>query len=163
MNKHEQLEKLEKLEKELEKLKYLHKSLWESYGSELSSGDMENKEKELEYKIRKIKNEIVKDYFIERGAYPDFEITNSPMFEIKYKQKSKLLQVGTLIIPDVNYFIFNILNDLNKKIYIYNNGDIWLFEDNMISIRYATIDCDDRIIKYRKNKIYNILNNLNNE
>ena len=89
MNKHEQLEKLEKLEKELEKLKYLHKSLWESYGSELSSGDMENKEKELEYKIRKIKNEIVKDYFIERGAYPDFEITNSPMFEIKYKKKSK--------------------------------------------------------------------------
>lgn len=153
MNKHEQLEKLKK---ELKKLKDLHKSMWESYGSELSSGDMENKEKELEYKIREIKNEIVKDFFIERGAYPDFEITNSPMFEIKYKQKSKLLQVVTLIIPNVNYFIFNILNDLNKKIYIYNNGDIWLFEDNMISIRFATLECDDRLMKYRKNKINKI-------
>jgi len=152
MNKHEQLEKLEK---ELKKLKDLHKSMWESYGSELSSGDMENKEKELEYKIREIKNEIVKDFFIERGAYPDFEIINSPMFIIKDKGITKTLMLQTLGI-NVSYFIDEYLNNLNIKTFIYNNGDIDSFNDNMFSIRFATLECDDRLMKYRKNKINKI-------
>jgi len=47
--------KIRKLEKKLEKMKSLHKSMWETYGSELCAGEMHNKEKDLEDKILKLK------------------------------------------------------------------------------------------------------------
>jgi len=145
-------EKLKKLEDELIKLRELHKSLWDSNGSELCSGEMEIKEKKLEEKIIKIKNEIVKEFFINNGAYPDFEIVNSPMFEIEQNGKTKTLMVSTMN-TDIHDFINKDLNNLNKKSYIYNNGDIDIFNKNIRSIRFTQLGCDDRLMKYRKNKI----------
>jgi hypothetical protein len=47
-----------KLEKELNYLREYHKSIWDTYGSELSAGDMMAREKELEKQIAALKKEI---------------------------------------------------------------------------------------------------------
>ena len=145
-------QKLKKLEDELIKLRNLNKSSWDSYGSELCSGEMEKNENKLEEKIKQLKNEIVKEFFISNGAYPDFEIINSPMFEIEQNGKTRTLMVGTMN-TNIHDFINKDLNNLNRKSYIYNNGDIDIFNKNMKSIRFTQLDCDDRLMKYRKNKI----------
>ena len=49
---------LEQLEKELADLKETHRSLWDSYGSELCAGDMISQEERLEKKIAQLKKEI---------------------------------------------------------------------------------------------------------
>jgi hypothetical protein len=49
--------KLQILEKALEDMKRHHHSAWMTYGSELCAGDMSSKEKDLEKKIRKLKEE----------------------------------------------------------------------------------------------------------
>ena len=46
---------IEELEKELEDLKASHRSMWDTYGSELCAGDMIRQEEELEKKILKLK------------------------------------------------------------------------------------------------------------
>jgi len=45
------------LEKELQEMREYHSDIWNTYGSELCSGDMERKEKQLEDKIEKLKND----------------------------------------------------------------------------------------------------------
>jgi len=47
-------EKIEELKKELQKLKTMHKEMWDNYGSELCAGDMHRKEKDLEDRIDKL-------------------------------------------------------------------------------------------------------------
>ena len=49
--------KLEILEKALEDMKASHRSMWETYGSELCAGSMIRDEEELEKKIEKLKQE----------------------------------------------------------------------------------------------------------
>ena len=49
--------RLEILESALEDMKRENMSQWETYGSELSAGDMSGKEEELERKIKKLKEE----------------------------------------------------------------------------------------------------------
>lgn len=46
--------KLEKLEKKLQKLKETNRSLWNTYGSELCTGEMIAEEKALEKKIKEL-------------------------------------------------------------------------------------------------------------
>jgi len=46
---------IEELEKELEELKATHRSLWDTYGSELCAGDMIRQEEKLEKEILKLK------------------------------------------------------------------------------------------------------------
>ena len=56
---------IEELEKELKDLRKYHRSISETYGSELCAGDMIRQEEELEKKIRKLKVEkltILKGY-----------------------------------------------------------------------------------------------------
>ena len=50
--------KLEILEKTLEDLKSSHRSLWDTYGSELCAGDMIGQEQALEDEIRILKEEL---------------------------------------------------------------------------------------------------------
>jgi len=53
----DKIEKIKKLEKELEDLKSFHQSAWDTYGSELCAGDMIRQEEKLEKKIEKLKKE----------------------------------------------------------------------------------------------------------
>ena len=46
---------IEELEKELEEMKASHRSLWDTYGSELCAGDMIRQEEKLEKEILKLK------------------------------------------------------------------------------------------------------------
>jgi len=46
---------IEELEKELEELKASHRSIWDTYGSELCAGDMIRQEEKLEKEILKLK------------------------------------------------------------------------------------------------------------
>lgn len=46
---------IEQLEQELKEMKDSHRSLWDTYGSELCAGDMIRQEEELEKKILKLK------------------------------------------------------------------------------------------------------------
>lgn len=46
---------IKELEEELEMMKNHHKSMWQTYGSKLSTGNMIDEEKELELKILKLK------------------------------------------------------------------------------------------------------------
>ena len=55
---------IEELEQELKKMKQIHMSLWETYGSELCSADMIRQEEKLEEKIKKLKG-IDKPEFVE--------------------------------------------------------------------------------------------------
>jgi hypothetical protein len=55
MNKKINQKSLIKLEQELKEMKDYHKSLWETYGSELCSNDMLAKEQALEKQINKLK------------------------------------------------------------------------------------------------------------
>jgi hypothetical protein len=76
-------ENIQKLEKKLEEMKSLHKSLWEIHGSELCAGDMLRKEKELEDKISKLKitNKWEKLGLLE--GLNGFDQTISKLFESK--------------------------------------------------------------------------------
>ncbi len=53
--------RLEVLESALEKLKQTHRSLWDTYGSELCAGDMIGEERALQEKIDKLKEELEND------------------------------------------------------------------------------------------------------
>ena len=53
--------RLEVLELALEKLKESHRSLWDTYGSELCAGDMIGEEQALQEKINKLKEELEND------------------------------------------------------------------------------------------------------
>jgi hypothetical protein len=58
---------IEELEKELTELKRYHRSISESYGSELCAGDMIRQEEELENKILRLKErEALKQRTIEK-------------------------------------------------------------------------------------------------
>lgn len=57
--------RLEILEKALEDMKRSHRALWDTYGSELSAGELISNEKELEEKIIKLKKEIGESTFVE--------------------------------------------------------------------------------------------------
>ncbi len=46
---------IEELEKELEKMKASHRSMWDTYGSELCAGEMIRNEEKLEKKIQELK------------------------------------------------------------------------------------------------------------
>lgn len=46
---------IEELEKELKELKESHRSMWDTYGSELCAGDMIQQEEKLEKEILKLK------------------------------------------------------------------------------------------------------------
>ncbi len=48
---------LSELEKDLEDLKRMNKSAWETYGSELCAGDMIRQENKLEEQIKTLKEE----------------------------------------------------------------------------------------------------------
>lgn len=48
------MNKLEELKKELEELKESHRSLWDTYGSELCAGDMIGQERYLEKQIKEL-------------------------------------------------------------------------------------------------------------
>ena len=52
---------IEELEQELVELKEQHKSMWDTYGSELCAGDMIRKEEELENEIKITKLNIIRD------------------------------------------------------------------------------------------------------
>lgn len=52
---------VEELEKELERMRESHRSLWDTYGSELCAGDMIRQEKNLESEIEKLKNRVKED------------------------------------------------------------------------------------------------------
>ena len=104
-------------------------------------------------------NEEVNQFFIENGAYPDFEIVNSPMFQITVdingRQLIKSISVATLQV-DVITFINNYLNNTSKKWYVFNNCI-----DNMdittTIFRCAWVDSHDRLLKHRGNKLQKIL------
>ena len=49
--------RLEILEKELEDLRSSHRSLWDTYGSELCAGDMIGQEQAIKEQIKKLKEE----------------------------------------------------------------------------------------------------------
>lgn len=53
--------RLQILEASLEKLKESHRSLWDTYGSELCAGDMIGEEEALQEKINKLKEELEND------------------------------------------------------------------------------------------------------
>jgi hypothetical protein len=111
-------------------------------------------------------NEEVKQFFIDNGAYDDFEITNYPIFEIivvvNNQALSKALRVGSFpLLPNVRYFISSQLNDLNKKYYIYNDYETDF--KTTTYIRYTSIDCPDRLMKYRLNKIKKIKSKINDK
>ena len=53
--------RLEVLESAFEKLKDSHRSLWDTYGSELCAGDMIGEEQALQEKINKLKEELEND------------------------------------------------------------------------------------------------------
>lgn len=105
-------------------------------------------------------NQEYKDYFIQRGAYPDFEIVSSPMFDIDVVvngiKKSRALQVGSM---STNNFI-NIMNKPNDKWYIFNNtGTVKPFNFSMSYVRCCNVPSPNRLNKYRLDKIKKIKNN----
>ncbi len=69
---------IEELENELMALKETHKSMWNTYGSELCSSDMIRKEEELEEKIQKLKT--VKLLILE-GLTPDVKEKIDELYE----------------------------------------------------------------------------------
>lgn len=52
------LEKIMQFEKELAEMKEEHTSSWMEYGSELSSGEFERREKKLQDKINNLKDQL---------------------------------------------------------------------------------------------------------
>jgi hypothetical protein len=70
---------IEELEKELKEMKESHRSMWDTYGSELCAGDMIRQEEKLEKKIMKLKTieKWDKSGLLE-GLIPDKQL---PFFE----------------------------------------------------------------------------------
>lgn len=54
-------EEIENAEKALSNMKALHKAVWEEHGSNLCSGELIAKEKELEDEIKKLKKKYDKE------------------------------------------------------------------------------------------------------
>ena len=58
---------LEEKKQELEDLKELHRSMWDTYGSELCAGDMSRKERELEEEIKALEEKDETMYLLRDG------------------------------------------------------------------------------------------------
>lgn len=108
-------------------------------------------------------NDEVKNFLIQNGAYPDFEIVNAPIFDIYITNDNvlitKTLKIGTLMNINIETFINKYLNDTSKKWYVFNN----CFDDIDITtttFRFTNIDSNDRLLKYRENRINKILNKI---
>jgi hypothetical protein len=71
---------IKQLEKELKEMKESHKSLWDTYGSELCAGDMIRQEKELEKEILKLKT--IKRWK-EKGLLEGVPLKPAPMEDLK--------------------------------------------------------------------------------
>ena len=87
---------LRKLEEELQEMKDLHKSLWDTYGSELCAGEMIAEENALEKKIKelKLKEEIIKkweDSGLLEGLDGDFNKNIAKIFE---NQQNYIIKEG---------------------------------------------------------------------
>jgi len=113
-------------------------------------------------------NQEVKQFFLDNGAYYDFEITSIPVFNHYYivhkpdgnaELMNKMCCVGIVEIKDIHFFIFNSLNDPTKKWYIYNDMNT----DFNLNIQYIrAIDvCKDDILKQRFEKLKKIKERIN--
>ena len=100
-------------------------------------------------------NNEVKQFFIDNGCYNDFEIVNSPFFCIPslYNNKIIYLHATTINITNLKNFISNDMNNINLKWFIYNNYGIDFKSTKYIRGCYIH---DDKLIKYRLEKINNI-------
>ena len=76
---------IEELEKELEKMKESHRSMWDTYGSELCAGDMIRQEEKLEKEILKLKRYILILYWAKKAYLNYFFSIESDIQEAEKK------------------------------------------------------------------------------
>ena len=113
-------------------------------------------------------NQEYRDFFIDLGAYPDFEIVSAPLFDIieviNGRSMIKNLQVSswdTISRDEMNNFI-NEMNKLNNKWFIFNDtGSAKPFNYFVSYVRCCNIPSEDRLNKYRRNKIKEIRCKIN--